>query len=150
MWHADCPAVPRLQAGGSLVHLTTARAFNGKAGILSGLIVAALAATTGATAQQPPRAPEAGPSPAGGWGEHGPCLDCPPEGVLFAPLSSARLQVTPPETEVFVDGRRQGTVADFDGFTERMRIEAGGHELVLYLDGYKTVRQKVLFEPGAT
>jgi len=130
------------------VHLTTARAFHRMAGILSGVIVAVLAA--GASAQQPPSAPDAEPPPPPGWGEHGPCPDCPPEGLVIVSLSSARLMVSPPETEVFVDGRRQGTVANFDGFTERMRIESGGHELVLYLDGYKTVRQKVLFEPGAT
>jgi hypothetical protein len=132
------------------VPLTTARAVRGKSGILSGVIAAVLAATTAVAAQEPPPPPDGAAVQPQGWGEHGPCPDCPPEGMVFVPLSSARLMVTPRETEVFVDGRRQGTVEGFSGFTERMRIESGGHELVLYLDGYKTVRQKILFEPGAT
>jgi hypothetical protein len=58
--------------------------------------------------------------------------------------------VSPPDTEVYVDGELAGTVDNFDGFTERLHVAAGGHELLLYLDGYKTVREKLLFEPGKT
>jgi len=131
------------------VQLTTRRAVHGRADILSAAILAILSSAASATAAQQP--PDVEPAPAYGWSEHGPCPDCPPEGPpLPVALSSARMMVKPPETEVYVDGRRLGPVSNFDGFTDRMRIEAGGHELVLYLDGYKTVRQKILFEPGAT
>jgi hypothetical protein len=64
--------------------------------------------------------------------------------------SSARIQVTPRHAEVYVDGYMAGTVDDFDGFLQRLDVPAGEHELTLYLDGYRTIRQKVLFRPGAT
>ena len=64
--------------------------------------------------------------------------------------SSARIQVTPKHAEVYVDGYMAGTVDDFDGFLQRLDVPPGEHELTLYLDGYRTIRQKVLFRPGAT
>jgi hypothetical protein len=63
---------------------------------------------------------------------------------------SARIQVTPKQAEVYVDGYLAGTVDDFDGFMQRLDVPAGEHELTLYLDGYRTIRQNVLFRPGAT
>lgn len=63
---------------------------------------------------------------------------------------AARLQVTPRETEVFVDGYFVGTADQFDGTFQRLRVEAGEHELELYLDGYRTVRQPVLFRRDGT
>ena len=65
------------------------------------------------------------------------------------PTGSARLQVTP-KAEVYVDGYLAGTVDDFDGFLQRLDVPAGEHELTLYLPGYRTIRQNVLFRPGAT
>jgi PEGA domain len=66
------------------------------------------------------------------------------------PTGSARLQVTPKQAEVYVDGYLAGSVDDFDGFLQRLDVPAGEHELTLYLPGYRTIRQKVLFRPGAT
>ena len=63
---------------------------------------------------------------------------------------SARIQVTPKNAEVYVDGYLVGTVDDFDGFLQRLDVPPGEHELTFYLDGYQTFRQKVLFRPGAT
>jgi len=63
---------------------------------------------------------------------------------------SARIQVTPREAEVFVDGYFVGVVDDFDGYLQRLHVEAGEHELQFYLQGYRTIRQKVLFTPGTT
>jgi hypothetical protein len=57
--------------------------------------------------------------------------------------ASVRLEVTPNTAEVYVDGYRAGTVDDFDGFFQRLRVRPGEHELVLYLDGYRTVRQNL-------
>jgi hypothetical protein len=65
-------------------------------------------------------------------------------------MGSARIQVSPKHAEVYVDGYLAGTVDDFDGFMQRLDVPAGEHELTLYLDGYRTIRQKVLFRPGAT
>ena len=64
--------------------------------------------------------------------------------------SSARLQVTPRETEVYVDGYFVGTVDDFDGFSQRLRVPAGEHLIELYLDGHQLISQSVLFQPGET
>jgi PEGA domain len=68
------------------------------------------------------------------------------EGFVTA---SARIQVKPRNAEVYVDGYPAGVVDEFDGFFQRLEVPAGEHELTLYLDGYRTVRQKVLFTPGA-
>lgn len=64
--------------------------------------------------------------------------------------SSARLQVKPRTAEVYVDGYLAGTVDDFDGALQRLNLPAGEHTLTLYLEGYQTMTQKVLFRPRAT
>ena len=86
----------------------------------------------------------------GGWYPYG--LYAPYSGadVFGAPTGSARIQVTPKQAEVYVDGHLAGTVNDFDGFLQRLDVPAGEHELTLYLDGYRTIQQKVLFRPGTT
>ncbi len=70
-------------------------------------------------------------------------------GAAYDPTSEIRLQVTPKQAEVFVDGYLAGTVDDFDGAFQRLRLMPGEHELVIYLDGYRTVRQKLLLTAGA-
>jgi hypothetical protein len=64
--------------------------------------------------------------------------------------SSLRLQITPRETEVFVDGYFAGKVDDFDGRFQRLHIQPGEHELTLYLEGHRKVTQQVLVQPRAT
>lgn len=68
----------------------------------------------------------------------------------FAGDSAARLQVTPRQTEVYVDGYHAGIVDDFDGFAQRLRVAPGEHVIELYLDGYRSITQNVLFQPGDT
>jgi PEGA domain len=63
---------------------------------------------------------------------------------------SARLQVTPKNTQVYADGYFVGVVDNFDGSLQRLNLEAGQHELQLYLEGYQTFTQKVLFVRGRT
>ena len=63
---------------------------------------------------------------------------------------SARLQVKPRHAEVFVDGYFVGMVDDFDGWSQRLDLEPGEHEIEIYLAGHRTYRQQVLFRPGAT
>jgi hypothetical protein len=77
--------------------------------------------------------------PYGAYGGYGPADD----------TSSLRLEVTPKNTEVYVDSYRAGTVNDFDGFSQRLHVRPGEHELVLYLDGYRTVRQRLYLSRGA-
>jgi hypothetical protein len=63
--------------------------------------------------------------------------------------ASVRLEVTPKETEVYVDGFRAGAVDDFDGFFQRLRMRPGEHDLVLYHDGFRTVHQHLYMNSGA-
>lgn len=64
--------------------------------------------------------------------------------------SSLRLQITPRETEVFIDGYLAGRVDDFDGRFQRLHVQPGEHELTLYLDGHRKVMQQVLIRPRAS
>jgi hypothetical protein len=57
--------------------------------------------------------------------------------------SSVRLEVTPRQAEVYVDGYYAGIVDEFDGVMQRLRVEPGQHEIAIYLDGYRTYRQRV-------
>jgi PEGA domain-containing protein len=61
-----------------------------------------------------------------------------------------RLLVTPREANVYVDGFYSGIVDDFDGFFQHLPVPPGGHEVVLYLQGYRTVHQTVYASPGST
>lgn len=64
--------------------------------------------------------------------------------------SAVRLQVTPRQAEVYVDGYLAGTVDDFDGWLQRLHVQPGGHEIVLRLDGHRSVRHRVMLRPGTT
>jgi hypothetical protein len=64
--------------------------------------------------------------------------------------AAVRFEVTPKEAEVYVDGYYAGVVDDFNGVFQRLRVEPGEHEIELYLDGYKPVRQKVYLTPDNT
>lgn len=62
--------------------------------------------------------------------------------------SSLRIQVSPRETEVFLDGYFAGTVDDFDGIFQRLNVEPGDHDIELYLPGHRMVQQRVYLQPG--
>ena len=64
--------------------------------------------------------------------------------------SAAQIRVRPREAQVFIDGHFVGTVDDFDGWLQRLHVAPGEHDLDVYLPGYRTFSQKVLFRPGAT
>ena len=70
--------------------------------------------------------------------------------IAYDNSSSLRIQVEPRETEVYIDGYYAGTVNDFDGFFQRLHVSPGQHEIELYLDGYRVVKQQVYLQPGAT
>ena len=70
--------------------------------------------------------------------------------AFFDEESSLRLQVTPRETEVFVDGYFAGRVDDFDGKFQHLHIQPGEHELTLYLDGHRKVTQVIQVRPRAS
>ena len=62
----------------------------------------------------------------------------------YDPGSAIRLEVSPKEAEVYVDGYYAGVVDDFDGVFQRLSIEPGEHEVTLYRDGFRTVHQRDL------
>jgi hypothetical protein len=64
--------------------------------------------------------------------------------------ASVRLEVKPREAQVFVDGYYAGLVDDFDGMFQRLRTQPGQHDITLYLDGFRTVHQRVLLMPDKT
>ena len=64
--------------------------------------------------------------------------------------ASLRLQVSPRETQVFVDGYYAGIVDSFDGTFQRLNIEPGEHEVQLYLPGHKPVATQMYLQPGKT
>jgi PEGA domain len=59
------------------------------------------------------------------------------------PDASLRLDVTPRDTEVYVDGYYAGIVDDFDGMLQRLRVEPGQHEVTLYHEGYRVAHERV-------
>ena len=64
--------------------------------------------------------------------------------------SSLQLQVTPRETEVFIDGYFAGIADNFDGRFQRLHVQPGEHELTLYLQGHRKVTQQILVRPRAS
>ena len=68
----------------------------------------------------------------------------------YGASGAVRLQVSPRETEVFVDGYYVGVVDSFDGFFQRLRLPPGNHEIELYLAGHESIRQTLYMTPGQT
>jgi hypothetical protein len=67
---------------------------------------------------------------------------------FYEDCAELRLQVTPKEAQVYVDGYYAGIVDDFDGAFQRLRVRPGHHEIAIYLAGYHTVRQNLYLSPG--
>jgi hypothetical protein len=59
--------------------------------------------------------------------------------------ASMRIQFDQKQAEVYVDGWRAGIVDDFDSWFQSLNLEPGGHEITLYLDGFKTQRHNLMF-----
>jgi PEGA domain len=68
----------------------------------------------------------------------------------YEPDASVRLEVKPKQAEVYVDGYYAGIVDDFDGTFQRLHVPPGDHEIELWLDGYRTVRQRVHLQQDNT
>jgi hypothetical protein len=83
------------------------------------------------------------------WGPYG--YPYPPYGYGFRDelTTSVKLEIEPREAEVFVDGYRAGVVDDFDGIFQRLRLRPGGHDITIYLDGYRTIHQNIYLSSGA-
>jgi hypothetical protein len=79
-----------------------------------------------------------------------PVVGFPGPGFLRNQFASVRLQVTPRDGIVYVDGYAAGMVDDFDGVFQRLQLIPGHHEIVVYLRGYRTLRQNLYLTPGSS
>src|SRR5262245_50113648 len=100
--------------------------------LMASVLVLSVASEARAQAYPPPY-----PPPLGGY-------------TYVGPESHLRLVVTPREAMVYVDGYLAGTVDDFDGTFQRLHVAPGDHELVIYLQGYRTIKQHLYLGPNAT
>lgn len=67
-----------------------------------------------------------------------------------APDAAVKFDVKPKEAMVYLDGYYAGIVDDFDGAFQRLRTQPGGHELTLYLEGYRTYSERVYLSADNT
>jgi hypothetical protein len=77
-----------------------------------------------------------------GWGPYG--------YPYYTVEAEVRVLVTPKDAEVYVDGYYAGTVDNFDSFFQRLSVRPGGHEFVLYREGYRAIHQTVYVQPRST
>jgi hypothetical protein len=68
-------------------------------------------------------------------------------GYVASVRAEIRLDVVPLTAQVFIDGYVAGTVDEFNGVFQRLRLSPGTHQITLYLDGYRTVTQNVRLAP---
>lgn len=63
--------------------------------------------------------------------------------------ASVRILSAPRQADVFVDGAYAGTVDNFDGAFQRLRLRPGTHEIAVHLNGYRTQRQRFYAAPNS-
>ena len=87
----------------------------------------------------------------GGWGQWYP-YPLGPRGYwgnrYYEPEGSVKLEVTPKDTEVYVDGYKAGVVDDFNGTFQRLRLPEGRYTIVLYKEGTRSQTQNILVREG--
>jgi hypothetical protein len=69
---------------------------------------------------------------------------------VFDYRAEVRIQATPREAAVYVDGFYAGVVDDFDGTFQRLPLTPGGHRIELFQEGFRTVRKNLYLQPGST
>jgi PEGA domain len=69
---------------------------------------------------------------------------------LTPPDASVRLEVEPKNASVFVDGYFAGTVDEFDGVFQRLHVEPGQHEIVVYLEGFRSIHERLYVGPNSS
>jgi hypothetical protein len=70
----------------------------------------------------------------------------------YVARSSANLRtdVTPKDTEVYVDGFYAGQAGKFNGMFQRLHLRPGGHSITFHLEGFRTMTQEVYVAPDST
>ena len=61
-----------------------------------------------------------------------------------------RLKMKPREAQVFVDGFLAGSVDEFDGVFQSLRLAPGGHKIEVRMDGFETLTLDVHIQPDRT
>ena len=69
---------------------------------------------------------------------------------VFDYRAEVRIQATPRDAAVYVDGFYAGIVDDFDGAFQRLPLTPGGHRIELFMEGFRTVRRNLYVQPGST
>jgi hypothetical protein len=86
------------------------------------------------------------------WGPYGwyPSVWYPqPRYRAYYDQASIRIQVSPKEAEVYVDGYYVGIVDSFDGTFQRLDVPPGEHVIEIFHEGHRTIRETMRFEPRA-
>jgi hypothetical protein len=60
---------------------------------------------------------------------------------------AVRIEVSPKEAEVYVDGYYAGIVDDFDGTFQRLRVTPGAHQIIVRRDGFHSIKEDVYLTP---
>jgi PEGA domain-containing protein len=61
-----------------------------------------------------------------------------------------KTEITPKQTQVYVDGYYAGVADNFDGVFQALHTRPGGHAITLRLEGYRTVTQNIYVRPHST
>lgn len=69
---------------------------------------------------------------------------------VYDDRAEVRVLVTPKEAAVYVDSYYAGIVDDFNGVFQSLPLSPGGHEITVFLEGYKTVHQKLFLRRNKT
>jgi hypothetical protein len=64
--------------------------------------------------------------------------------------AEVRVQIEPSSAEVYVDGFLAGNVSSFDGIFQRLYVSPGAHEIVVYLDGFRSLVRRMYFSPNSS
>jgi hypothetical protein len=65
-------------------------------------------------------------------------------------LGAVKIKVKPRDAEVYVDGYYAGTVDDFDGVFQSLKLELGGHNIEVRKPGFETLTFDVQVQPDRT
>ena len=64
--------------------------------------------------------------------------------------ASLKVEVQPKTAEVYVDGQLAGIADQFDGMFQSLSVEPGGHEITIYHEGFRSIRQQLYLSAGST
>jgi PEGA domain-containing protein len=71
---------------------------------------------------------------------------------IYDQRAEVRLHIAPKQADlaaVYVDGFYAGVVDDFNNVFQSLPLTPGGHAIVLYLDGYRTLHRNIYLGPGS-